>query len=150
MTMTVIDSTTEKSAGGRALPLASVALATFWTGFGAHDWGEIAVSAGVIVLTAALVFGAAAPRARRSGTQGGWSLGLGIAAVLLTLPAFWSGLPMVLGAAAIALGSEARNRDRGADRAIAGLVLGTVAVLGYLAIYVADGVVLGHAGFLFD
>ena len=34
--------------------------------------------------------------------------------------------------------------------AITGLVLGVIAVLGYLAIYIGDGVILGHSGFLFD
>lgn len=132
------------------LAVAVVAVALGCTALGAHEWGELAVVAAALALVSGLVFAAAVPRARRRRQQGGWSLGLGIAAALLTLPAFWSGLPLVLGAAAALLGNEGRLAERGSGKAIAGLVLGALAVVGYLAIYVGDVLVAGNTGFLFE
>lgn len=134
----------------RLLATATAVVAIGCTTFGAHDWREIGVMIPGIVAVAVLVFGLVVPRARRTDTQGWWSLALGIPAALLTLPAFWSGLPLVLGTAAALLGSEGRLAERGSGKAIAGLVLGALAVVGYLAIYVGDGVITGNAGFLFD
>ena len=70
--------------------------------------------------------------------------------MLVTLPAFSAGVPLVLGAGAAVLGNSSRTANRRSGMAITGLVLGVIAILGYLAIYVGDGVILGHAGFLFD
>ncbi|MEP6816201.1 MAG: hypothetical protein ABI873_11695 [Marmoricola sp.] len=63
---------------------------------------------------------------------------------------FSSGIPLILGAGAAVFGKSSRTAERGSGRAITGLVLGVVAVLGYIAIYLGDGVILGHSGFLFD
>ena len=71
-------------------------------------------------------------------------------AVLATLPAFSSGVPLILGAGAAVLGNSSRTAERRSGMAITGLVLGVIAVLGYLAIYIGDGVILGNSGFLFD
>jgi hypothetical protein len=147
MTTTTVPATRQNLA---PLALTTWAVAVFWTFYGAHDWTEIAIAAAVITLTTGIVFGFVAPRALRRHTAPAWSLGLGIAAVLLTMPAFSAGVPLVLGAGAVVLGNGSRTAERGSGRAIAGLVLGTLAVLGYLAIYIADGVILGNAGFLFD
>lgn len=146
MTTTTLPATRQTLA---PVALTTWALAVFWTFYGAHDWTEIAVAVAAITLTTGLVFGFVAPRALRRQSAPGWSLGLGIAAVLVTLPAFSAGVPLVLGAGAAVLGNSSRTAEHNSGKAIAGLVLGVLAVLGYLAIYIADGVILGHAGFLF-
>ena len=87
-----------------------------------------AIVAGAIGL---FLFGWYAPRAERPVRAG---IAAGVLG-LLALPAFWSGLPLVLGAAAAALGAGARERTRGATAAI---VLGVAAF------------VLGVAGTIFD
>jgi hypothetical protein len=47
------------------------------------------------------------------------------------------------------VGSAGRRRTTGAGKCIAAVVLGTLAAIGYLAIYVSDGMT-GGAGLLFD
>jgi ABC-type sulfate transport system permease component len=136
-------------------PLAATAgiawtVALFWTFYGAHDWTEIAIGVAAITLATGLVFGLVAPRALRRQSAPGWSLGLGVVAVLATLPAFSSGIPLILGAGAAVLGNNSRTAERRSGMAITGLVLGVIAVLGYLAIYIGDGVILGNSGFLLD
>ena len=126
------------------------AVAVFWTFYGADDWTEIAIALATITVAAGLVFGLVVPRALRRGSAPGWSVGLGIVAVLATMPAFWSGVPLILGVGAAVLGNSSRTAERRSGTAITGLVLGVIAVLGYLAIYIGDGVFLGHSGFLFD
>ena len=126
------------------------AVALFWTFYGAHDWTEIVVALAAITVTTGLVFGLVAPRALRRGSAPGWSMGLGVVAVLATMPAFSSGVPLILGVGAAVLGYSSRTAERRSGMAITGLVLGVIAVLGYLAIYIGDGVFLGHSGFLFD
>ncbi|MDP9441695.1 MAG: hypothetical protein M3P34_05890 [Actinomycetota bacterium] len=130
--------------------LAATVLAAAGTLYGAHDWTEIAVTVPVLAVVAAFVFGFVVPAAMRKESAGGTALGLSIPAVLLTLPAFWSGLPMVLGVAGVMVGNAGRNARSGGGKCIAGLVLGALAVLGYLAIYIGDGIIGGNAGFLFD
>src|SRR4051795_9017468 len=90
-------------------PLATVAVsawtvALLWTFYGAHDWTEIAIGVAAITLATGLVFGLVAPRALSRTSAPGWSLGLGVMAVLATLPAFSTGVPLILGAAAAVLG----------------------------------------------
>lgn len=127
--------------------LATAALAAGWTAYGAHDLQEIAIVVAAIAVTAALVYGVVVPRAlaRAEGTgAGAAALALAVPAVLLTLPAFWTGLPLVLGVAAVMVGNAGRRAPRGGGKAIAGMVLGLLAVAGYLTIYVVDGLILGN------
>ena len=63
---------------------------------------------------------------------------MGVVALLLVVPASWSGLPMLLGAAATLLGYAGRRADSGAGKAIVALVLGLLAMAAYLAVYVSD------------
>ena len=63
---------------------------------------------------------------------------LGVLGVLLVAPAFWSGLPAQLGVAAALLGYAGKRAAAGSGQAIVGLVIGLLAVMGYVAIYVAD------------
>ena len=115
----------------------------------AHDWPEVITMVALIVVVTGLVFGVVVPRALRKDSAGGTALGLAVPAALLTLPAFWSGMPLVLGAAAMVVGNAGRTARSGAGKCIAGFVLGTLAVLGYLAIY-AYSLAAGDTGFLFD
>lgn len=126
------------------------ALGIAGTFFTAHDWGEIAVVTGIVVIATALVFGLVVPRALRNEATGNRALALSIPAFLLTLPAFWSGLPLVLGVGGLVLGNAGRHAERQNTKAIVALVLGALAVLGYLGIYIGDGIVAGHVGFLWD
>ena len=117
--------------------------------YGAHDWGEIIISTSVLVIVTALVYGMVLPRALRKESAGRTGLALSVPAVLLTAPAFWTGLPLVLGVAGMLVGAAGRNARSGGGTCIAALVLGALAVLGYFAIYVSDAL-NGGAGFLFD
>ena len=144
--------TTLPTARQRLAPTAvsASAVALFWTFYGAHDWTEIAIALAAITVTTGLVFGLVVPRALRRHSAPGWSVGLGVTAVLATMPAFSSGVPLILGVGAAVLGNSSRTAERKSGMAITGLVLGVIAVLGYLAISIGDGVFLGHSGFLFD
>ncbi len=138
------------AARSAAVGLAATVLAAAGTVYGAHDWTEIAVTLPGLAVAAAFVFGYVVPRALRKDSAGGTALALSIPAVLLTLPAFWTGLPMILGAAGVVVGNAGRNARSGGGTSITGLVLGALAVLGYLVIYIGDGIMAGNAGFLFD
>ncbi len=129
--------------------VASALVAAAGTAYGAHTWGELGVVWGAIVLATALVFGLVVPRALRKESAGGTALGLSIPALVLLVPAFWSGLPLVLGVAGFVVGNAGRKAPSGAGKCIAAVVLGALAAVGYLAIYVSDGM-SGGAGFLFS
>lgn len=97
----------------------------------------------VELVAGALLFGLVVPRGLRKATAGGRGIAMGIVAVLLVVPAFWTGLPLLLGSAAALLGAAGRRADRGAGSAIAALVLGLLGVAGYVGIYITD-IVLNH------
>lgn len=118
--------------------------------YGAHHWTEIMVSSTILVVVTALVFGLVVPRALRKESAGGTALALSVPAVLLVPPAFWSGLPLVLGVAGMIVGNAGRTARSGSGKAVAGLVLGALAVLLYAATYIGDVLTGGGAGFLFD
>lgn len=139
--------TRTSSAAGAGIVSALVASAA--TTLFAHDWGEVAFSVPFILVASGLVFGLVVPRALRKESAGGTALGLSIPAVLLTLPAFWIGLPLVLGVAGLVVGNAGRTARSGGGKCIAAVVLGAIAVLGYVAIYVMS-YALGETGFLLD
>lgn len=122
--------------------------ATLTTAF-AHDWREVVVVVATIAVVTVLAFGLVVPRALRKQSAGGTALSLAIPAVLLTVPAFWSGMPLVLGVAGLLVGNAGRRGPGGAGKCIAAVVLSALAVLGYLAIYVSEGFA-GEVGFLLD
>ena len=132
------------------LGIATTLIAAAWTVYGAHDWLEIVTVLAAITAVAAIVFGVVVPRALRKDSAGGTALGLAIPAALLLVPAFWSGLPLVLGVAGFVVGYAGRNAPTGSRKCITAVVLSALAVLGYLTVYVADGFIAGNAGFLFD
>jgi hypothetical protein len=63
---------------------------------------------------------------------------MAVLGALLVVPAFWSGLPMLLGVAAAMLGYAGKRATTGSGKATAGLVLGLLTVVAYLAIYLSD------------
>ena len=135
-------STPAENAGPRRaivpVGVGSFAAAAFWTAMGAHDLGEIVIVTGVCAVVAGAVFGLVLPRALREESAPGRALTLAILGLLFIVPAFWSGLPMVLGAAGALLGYAGRNASTGAKGSIAALVIGLLAVVGYWAAYVTD------------
>jgi hypothetical protein len=98
----------------------------------------VTVAGGLVVVCLLHVF-VVAPGLRRE-SAGGRALVLGVLAVLLIVPAFWSGLPMILGAGAALLGYAGRRAANGSGQATAAFVLGTLAMIGYVALYVIDWV----------
>ena len=91
-----------------------------------------------------LVFVFVVVRGLRQESAGGRALALGVTGALLALPAFWSGLPIILGAAALLLGHAGRRATNGSAQAMAGFALGALAVVGYVAFYVSDWI--AHPG----
>ena len=92
---------------------------------------------GVSVVLAAVVFGVLVPKGLQALREAAphasrWPLAHGIVGVLLIV-VFWSGAPVILGAAALLLGSEARRdaSDRGVSTATAtaAVVLGSIATV---------------------
>lgn len=146
-------STTKSPAAVRIVSTSTIAAATvvialFWTFYEAHSWGEIGVVAAVTLIAAAVVFAVVVPIALRRGRTGGLSLALAIPAVVLVLPAFWSGLPLVLGAGGALLGASGRASGHRSASSTAGLVIGLVAVAAYLGLYLFDTLINGNRGFL--
>ena len=113
----------------------------------AHDWAEVVVTVPIIAVVTAGVWGYVVPRAMRRESAGGTALALAVPAALLVVPAFWSGLPLVLGVAALLVGNAGRKAPTGAGKCIAAVVLAALTVLFYLAIYVAESIA-GNTGFL--
>lgn len=150
MTTTTATGATSSTPSVRAaagIGTGTAAMAFTLTTLFAHDWTEVIVVGGVIVAVTALVFGLVVPRALRSGASGGTALALAIGAAVVVVPAFWSGLPAVLGVAAMILGRTALLGRGGGGKAIAALVLASLTVLFYLSIYVMEGIA-GATGFL--
>lgn len=120
--------------------LGFTAWGVFWHGPGGHpqEAREFYVVAGIVLVAAVAVYGLLLPKALRKESAGGTALTLSLIAAVLLLPAFWSGLPLVLGVAGAFLGYAGRSASSGAGRSTAGFVIGLLAVLGYVAIYVLD------------
>ena len=113
----------------------------------AHDWGEIVVVLGAIAVVTGIVYGVVVPRGLRRGSAGGAALTCAILAALLALPAFWSGLPLVLGVAAMLLGNAGRTAAHGSGKCIAAIVVGALAALFQISVHVMEAVA-GNTGVL--
>lgn len=99
---------------------------------------EFFIVSGLAMVVAALVFGVLAPRISGTAKAGPVGLALAVTAVVLVLPAFWSGLPVVLGAVAVWLGLAARRSDLRPGLGTAAVVIGALAMLGHVAVVVGD------------
>jgi hypothetical protein len=124
MTTTLHRMQDERLAGGLAVLIAIGALALANFGGTGDDGGAgpYAITAGVCVIVAAVLFGRVLP-ATANPARASWILA---ALALVTCVVFWTGLPIVLGMAAVYSGLRA---DRPAPAALGALalVLGTVA-----------------------
>ena len=124
--------TTLQIIGVAAAALTAVALAVAnFAGGGDGGTGPYVVTLAVCIGIAAVLFGWAIPRTTHPARAGLIAGVLG----LLSLPVFWSGLPYVLGPAAIVFGLIGRSRDGGTGAATTAVVLGALAtVLGVAAL----------------
>ena len=52
--------------------------------------------------------------------------------------------PLVLGAAGTLVGYAGRGATKGSGLSIAAMLIGVLSVLGYLTIYIVDGIVMGN------
>jgi hypothetical protein len=116
--------------------LTAVALAAAnFTGDGENGGaGPYALTLIVSLAVAAILFGWVIPRIERPARAG---LVVGVLGVL-SVAAYWTGLPYVLGPAAIALGLLGRARAEGKGAAAAGVVLGALATAGAIAAVILD------------
>ena len=124
-------------AGVAAALLAAIALvAANFVGGGENGGGpEYAVTLGVSVLVALWLFGRAIPRSDRPAQTG---LVVGAIAVL-SIAAYWTGLPYVLGPAAVVLGLLGRARTGSRAPAVVAIGLGALATAGAVAAVIVDG-----------
>jgi hypothetical protein len=112
----------------------------------AHSPWEFYSVAAVVVLSAVVVYGIVIPRALRKGSAGRTALSLSLIATLVLVPAFWSGLPFVLGLGAALLGNAGRHAPTGAGKSAAALAFGLLSATGYVAICIFD--TIDRAGML--
>jgi hypothetical protein len=122
-------------AGLGAAALAVTATFTVWRADSAQ---EILTVLAVLVPTVIGVYGFLLPRQLRHASAPNTAMTLAAIAGLLLLPAFWSGQSFVLGVAAAVVGWSGRYAATGSRRSIAALVIGVLAAIGYLAIYLVD------------
>jgi len=96
-----------------------------------HSLGEYLAVLAIIAVSATIVFGLVVPRwhGKRA------ALLVGVLAVV-SVVAFWSGLPVVLGAAAILLGLRLRDTEQSAGSVA--LALGCLAIAGTVVIYILE------------
>jgi hypothetical protein len=115
-----------------AVALGAVAVANFAGSGDNGGAGPFAICAVISLAVAALVFGRVVPRAKAGSRPGRTALVLAILSVV-SLAAFWSGLPQILAPAAIVVGL-ARPRS---GESTAAVVLGSVAyALSLVAVFV--------------
>jgi len=124
--------------------IATAIVSSVFTYLGAHDPREYVSMLAVGLVTAAVVYGWVVPRALEQDSAPKAAMTMSAIAALLTLPAFWTGLPLVLGAAGALVGYAGRGASKGSGLSIAALLIGALSVLGYLTIYIVDGIVMGN------
>ena len=136
-----VSTTAERDRARHALipvAAASFLVAAFFDLARADSAGEALSMVAFGLLVVCLLYPLVVARGLRAENSAGRALVLGVLGVLLIVPAFWTGLPMILGAAAALLGYAGRGSGTGAGRATAAFVLGTLSMVGYVAFYVSD------------
>ncbi len=84
----------------------------------------------VVLVIAAVLFFLIVPRAVRSSRPAVIGLVCSILGLLLSFPAFWSGLPILLGTAGASLGQSARtSRNAGRGLALGAIVIGICTII---------------------
>lgn len=104
-----------------------------------HRW-EIAIVLAGIVVALVGIYGYLLPRKLTQESASGTALILSSIAALVLLPAFWSGQSLILGAAGALLGYAGRRAPSGRRKSIAAIVVGTLAMAGYFAVYILDAI----------
>ena len=126
--------------------IASIALATVlaavgtWAGGDEQGTREFLIVCAIIAVAGAIVFGLVVPRGLQREAAGATALTLSVLG-LLTVLAFWSGLPPILAGGGVLLGWAGRESERGRRMSLAAVGIGTLALVAYLAIYVTDTIV---------
>jgi hypothetical protein len=120
--------------------LATWAVATVFIVINAHDTAEMIISPAIAAVVAIGLFGWLLPSRMVAGAPG-TALTLSVLAVPLTVVAFWSGVPVLLGVAGAMLGAASVGAGR--NRSYAAVGLGALAVTGYLVLYVVVGLLMG-------
>lgn len=120
------------------LAVSVLAASTALTFYGAHQIREAVVVTVIIAATVVGVYGFLLPRKLSHDSAGGTALTLSVLAALLIMPAFWSGLPLVLGAAGAALGYAGRSAPSGSGKSVAAFVIGLLASISYFATYALE------------
>jgi hypothetical protein len=120
--------------GAAALTAAALAVANFGGDGGNGGPGPYAITLVLSLAVAAALFGWAITRIDRPGRAGVIAGAVGV----LSLAAFWSGLPYVLGPAAVALGLLGRSRAAERTAGTTAVVLGSLATIGGIAALIAD------------
>jgi ABC-type dipeptide/oligopeptide/nickel transport system permease component len=104
-------------------------------------WLNLALGLGFAAIAAAAVFGLVARRAYRN-ERSAWRTGVLLAVLaLLTVPAFWSGLPPVFAVAAVALGLRAltlAQRPSSRRGGVVAVTLGGLAIALDVVAYATD------------
>jgi quinol-cytochrome oxidoreductase complex cytochrome b subunit len=104
----------------------------------AASLGEVLILLGFVLVVAAIVFGLVVPWAKRTMEMGAGNRPAKTGMVLsilgfITIVAFWSGLPVILGAGGAALGQVGRERAASVGRSglsLVALIIGVIAVVG--------------------
>jgi hypothetical protein len=138
---TTIDVESDRARAKRAAaPLAGAVavVAGILSAVNAEDLTEAAIELPIILLTTALVYGLVVRRGLRATSAGGRAIILDAVGLLVLLPAFWSGLPLILGSAGALLGYAGKRAETGATKAMVAFVLGLLVCVGYVAFYVGD------------
>jgi hypothetical protein len=92
----------------------------------------------IVAVEAAVVFGFVVPRGLQRGAAGAVALTLSVLG-LLSVAVFWTGLPPVLAAGGALLGWAGRRSERGAGLCRAAIVIGALALVADVAVYLLDG-----------
>lgn len=125
----------------RWLAAAVLAVTTALTLTKADSRSETVVVLLGIVATLIGVYGLLLPKRLAQPRTGRTALVLSVVAAVLLLPALWSGQSLILGAAGALLGRAGRDAPSGARKPEAAILIGLLASVGYLAVYVLDVVV---------
>lgn len=125
--------------------IVTVLVSSVFTYLGAHTWQESASMIALASVVAVGVYGFLAPRALDRPAAPGLAVAMSAIAAVITLPGFWTGLPLVLGAAGALLGFAGRGSAKGSGLSIAAMLLGLLTVIAYLTIYIVDGLVFGNS-----
>ena len=124
--------------------LVTAAVSSVFTYLGAHSRVEYVSMIALALVTTAVVYGWVAPRALEEDAAPKTAMAMSVVAALTALPAYWTGLPLVLGAAGALVGYAGRGAARGSGLSITAMLIGVLSVLGYLTIYIVDGLVFGN------